>query len=127
MILTRRFLLSLWLGLDSGQLLRPFTASAVKAVVAGREQGKSNKITSMGSGTCRCCNSTVNDAISRVHLHGHKLQDAPPSLSQPKRDAGRQFPVSGRYLGTEGRQVNHSGETTVQRQPGIHQPFFSLF
>ena len=80
----------------------------------------------MGFGTRRCCNSTANDAISRVHLHGRKLQDAPQSVS-PKRDAGRQFLVLGRYSGTDGRQVDHSGEITVQRQPGVHQPFLPLY
>lgn len=37
---TRRFLLSLWLELDFGQLLRLFTASAVKAVVAAERTRK---------------------------------------------------------------------------------------
>lgn len=80
----------------------------------------------MGSGIWHCCNSTVSDAISRVHLHRCKFQDAPRSLS-PKGDAGRQFPVSGRYSGMDGRQVNHSEEITVQKHPGVYQHFLSVF
>jgi len=37
---TGRFLFSLWIGLDSGQLLRLFTASAIKALVAGKRARK---------------------------------------------------------------------------------------
>jgi len=35
--------------------------------------------------------------------------------------------VSGRYSGTDKRQVNHSGEITVEKQPGVHQPSLSFF
>jgi len=49
-----------------------------------RKQGKSNKMPSMGLGTCHCNKNTAKDALSRVHLHGHKLQDASQSSSHPR-------------------------------------------
>lgn len=64
----------------------------------------SNKITSMGTGTCHCCNSTVNDTISRVHLHGHKLQDASYSLSHTREtQAGNSLCWAGTQVWMEGR------------------------
>lgn len=81
----------------------------------------------MGSGTCCCHNSIVNDAISKIHLMGVNCKMQQTQSVSPKRDADREFPVSGRYSGKDRRQVNHSGEITVQRQPSVHQPSPSLF